>query len=692
VVADRLKTGLPLRPTLVTVVVALIVSGSAIVGWLAYLTSTRVVGDLWYELSENVASVTSERALRYFESARPYVEMTRAQAERERLDVSDPMSLLDHFRAAVEANPEFTWASYAAADGTYTAAYRDSDAGLLATWREVLPDGSSRHRTFAPEGASWTLRSDRPGDYDPRKRGWYQQALEAEGGIWVDPFLFATDNRPGFMYVAADRRGGEVHGVWAVEYEVSYLSEFLASLRVGERGSVYIVTRGGKVVGHPRGEVAVLRGGELTIADAADHPDPILASLWRELEARGGVSDRFELGDHLAMAEPFSAESGIDWIVIVAVPVDDFFGTIRSQAWSTLLIALAVALLAVVTGALFSNGISQRLRLLADEMDRIGRFELTESGADDARSFARELNAMGEAVTRMKRGLRSFGKYVPDEVVRELVQSGEEAELGAKKRELTLLFADIAGFTTIAEKMDPDELAEILGECLGAMSVAIREEGGTVDKYIGDGIMAFWGAPRLREDHAVAACRGALRMSSQLVELQRRWIERGQPSLDLRIGLNTGDALVGNFGAPDRLNYTALGDDVNLASRLEGLNRIYGTQILLGEQTAEKVNDVMVVRPVDWVAVKGRRRTLLIYELLGERGQVSERLEATVATQREALELYRARDFAQAAELFAAVASRGESEAARILGERAKRYAVSPPPADWTGTHVLTVK
>jgi adenylate cyclase len=330
---------------------------------------------------------------------------------------------------------------------------------------------------------------------------------------------------------------------------------------------------------------------------------------------------------------------------------------------------------------------------ISDEMDRIGRFELSDRKLAK-RSLIFEVNAMSDATDRMKSSLRSFGRYVPRELVQDLLQSGNEAVLGGEKRVVTTLFSDIAGFTSLSETMEASALVAELGEYFGRMSDTVREHHGTVDKYIGDAIMAFWGAPRALDEHALWACRCALTMRDRLNAMQAEWARQGRPAIAARIGINTGEAVVGNIGSPERMNYTAMGDAVNLASRLEGLNKSYGTGILLGQSTAALVAEQMVLRPLDFVAVKGKAQAVLVFELLGENGQVGEAQRRAAELYRAALQLYRARNFSAAETQFLEVfAALGRADAAsQKLAERCKEFMHEPPPDDWSGEYVMLEK
>jgi len=291
----------------------------------------------------------------------------------------------------------------------------------------------------------------------------------------------------------------------------------------------------------------------------------------------------------------------------------------------------------------------------------------------------------------MKSGLRSFQKYVPAELVRSLLESGQEAQLGGERRRITLYFSDVADFTSIAESVKPDVLVKLLAEYLDVMTREMIAQGATIDKYIGDAIMAFWGAPHDMQDQALRACRTALANRDALQRLSDKWLHDGFPAFQSRIGLHTGEALVGNFGSENRLDYTAIGDNVNLASRLEGLNKMYGTTILMSETTYGEVAEQIVARRIDRVSVKGRSGGTLVYELLAMADDAAEETRQRVREYEAALDLYFDRRFDQAAAAFDLLGQAGDAPGA-VMAARAHGYHRNPPPDDWDGVYQMTSK
>jgi adenylate cyclase len=280
---------------------------------------------------------------------------------------------------------------------------------------------------------------------------------------------------------------------------------------------------------------------------------------------------------------------------------------------------------------------------------------------------------------REKAHLRAvFSQYVSRTVVDRILADPARAKLGGERKELTVLFSDIRGFSAFAEGMGPEALASFLGEYLTPMTELVLDSGGTLDKYIGDAVMAIWAAPIDVPDHAARACEVALRMQEALVGLNKKWQAEGKPRVAIGIGINTGPMSVGNMGTHARFDYTVLGDQVNLGARLEALTKEYGVDILVGEATAKAAGPLFVFREVDVVRVKGRAGAAAVYELVGRAGvKVDPRFA-------EALALYRQREFARARELFTQLSG---DETAAIMATRCAQLSSAPPPEDWDGVY-----
>jgi adenylate cyclase len=297
-----------------------------------------------------------------------------------------------------------------------------------------------------------------------------------------------------------------------------------------------------------------------------------------------------------------------------------------------------------------------------------------------------------------KRRVRAvFGQFVAPEVVRQLLKNPQLVE--PRKTDITVMFSDIRGFTTISEQLDAQELAIFLNEYLSDMSRIVLEYSGTVDKYIGDAVMAFWGAPLEVEGHAVKACESALKMIERIHQMQRKWEAEGRPHLDIGIGVNTGNASVGNMGSVLKKAYTALGDSVNLSSRLEGLNKDYGTHIIVNESTyAAAGNSDFVFRELDLIRVKGKTLPVTIYELIGRTGETTdygtpEQIEKRVSEFRRARDLYSQRQWEDAQKAFETILAEWDGDGpSRAYWKRCQEYLFDEPPSGWDGVFTMTHK
>lgn len=295
---------------------------------------------------------------------------------------------------------------------------------------------------------------------------------------------------------------------------------------------------------------------------------------------------------------------------------------------------------------------------------------------------------------REKKKVRgAFQYYLTPSVVEQMLKNPEKLKLGGEKKDLTVLFSDIRGFTSISERMAPESLVKFLNEYLTKMTDIVFKYDGLLDKYIGDALMAIWGAPLDQPDHARRACFTALEMVEELRVLQEKWAAEGMPRLDIGIGINAGPMVVGNMGSERRFNYTVMGDSVNLGSRLEGLNKLYGTNVIVSEMTYERVRDEILGRELDSVRVKGKHQPVKIYELLARRAEVSAEQQALTEEFNSALAEYKKRNWDQALQTFQSLLTRHPHDGpTKLYVERCQTLLRNPPPLDWSGVYTLTTK
>lgn len=287
--------------------------------------------------------------------------------------------------------------------------------------------------------------------------------------------------------------------------------------------------------------------------------------------------------------------------------------------------------------------------------------------------------------SRGKRQLAGiFGQYVPPELVAEMAENPEKISLVGESREMTVLFSDIRGFTSISEDLDPKQLTQLMGEFLTPLTQIIHSNRGTIDKYMGDAIMAFWGAPLRDNNHAVHALEAAMQMQASLVAMNEKFTEKGWPAIEIGIGLNSGNMVVGNMGSSFRMAYTVMGDAVNLGSRVEGLTKYYGVNIIVTEFVKAQTPD-MIYRELDLVRVKGKDKAVRIYEPVGDIKLGTQQMLDELTGYDEALYFYRDRDFKSAEKQFLALQKIRNHPVYEIYIQRIHAFKQTPPKTDWDG-------
>ena len=354
-------------------------------------------------------------------------------------------------------------------------------------------------------------------------------------------------------------------------------------------------------------------------------------------------------------------------------------------------IAGGIALLFLFAASIASFAFARILTRPIVEMSK--GINALSAGRLETRMIVRGRDEIGQLSSATNRMLDTLCHYLPTKLVGQILASASDLKLGGSAVQVTSYFSDIAGFTSISERLTPEQTVALLNEYLSTMTDIIEDLGGTVDKYVGDAVVAFWGAPLAVADHAAAACEAALRQDEAVGKLRERWRSEGKPEIYFRVGLNTGEVVAGNMGSSRRFNYTVIGDSVNLASRLEGVNKLYGTRILLGEETYELIKGAFECRRLDRVRVVGRERTIAVYELIGRTGQVPAAALAARDRFESALDRFRAGDWEEAETAFRSL--RQELPADKAVGlylYRIDELRAGSTGVGWDGTYDLTAK
>ncbi len=429
--------------------------------------------------------------------------------------------------------------------------------------------------------------------------------------------------------------------------------------------------------GYFRDKIVLVGASALGIADMRATPYGRLDSPG--VEIRANAIDNILHGDFI---ERGAAQSRIDeWMIFLfGVPLGLWLAVVRPRwTWLSilLLIPFSMGIVYAFSRGWWLNAVMPSLFTLVPNTMFVALYRVL-------------------VEEREKRRIRgAFQQYVSPEVIRRLLDN--PALVNPRKVEITILFSDIRGFTALSEKLDAQRLAMLLNQYLTEMTRIVFRHRGTLDKYIGDALMAFWGAPFEEPGHAGRACRGALEMLARLDSLRERWRGEGSPVFDIGAGIHTGIAAVGNMGSQLRYGYTAVGDSVNLSSRLEGLNKIYGTRILVTEATVRRAHEHgegdLLFRELDLIRVKGKQEPALIYELTGYRGQVAQEVVDRCNLFAEGRRLYTRREWARAKNAFDGILQRWPTDGpAQLFAQNCAQCLLVEPPADWDGVFTLEHK
>ena len=384
--------------------------------------------------------------------------------------------------------------------------------------------------------------------------------------------------------------------------------------------------------------------------------------------------------------------------IVVARNLTVGLAVLLEAGQSLLAVAALLLVVALVLGFVMSTRLSRPIVALEAAARKVAAGDLAVqvdvSSRDEIGQLATAFNRMIEGLKERERIKGTFKKYLAPDVVDFLLANPDKQNPGGERKELTVTFSDIAGFTSFAESRRPEAVVEVLNRTLTDLSDAVAQAGGTLDKYIGDNVMAFYGAPLPRADHAVCACRAALLQLQAIENLRPNWEQGDWPVIGLRIGINTGEMIVGSIGGAHGQDYTVIGDAVNLASRLEAVNKVYSTRSLCTEATWLAARHVVDMREIDSIRVAGKQQPVRIYELLGEKGAaLPSARQGAVAAFAAGLAAYRRLEFGAAAEAFAAALAADPSDGpSKVFAARVALLAAEPPASDWDGVWTLKEK
>ena len=525
-------------------------------------------------------------------------------------------------------------------------------------------------------------------DYSPTTRDWYKTTIDTKSKNWSDVYIFKTSGLPGITFAIPifGSHSKDAWGVLGVDVTINSLNAFLKENIISPRSKIYLVNQQEEIIASSEANGLLdLKTENLKLQKISDYSDGVLKTAFQEHQKTKNNYNLFTFnGLHfLSFIKTFN-NIGVQWKLVILAPTEDFVGAFRETQKKILIISSIIFLLAIFVFYWLAKRISMPLTKLGEQALAIKKLNFSE--IEPINSKIVEIQQLSKAVQSMNNSINMFAKYVPKDLVRMLLKKEEGIFLGGTKEKITVMFTDIADFTSIAEQTSPEKLMTNLSEYFDELTKIILKNKGIVDKYIGDAIMVLWGAPQKDKNQVIHACKTAIEIQEKLRLLNQKWAEEGKPILKTRIGINCGEAIVGNMGSQDRMNYTAIGDNVNLASRLEGLNKFYSSKIMVSEEVVKHSQDLFSFKLVDKVMVKGKKNGVLIYELLGPK---NEYLEETTVSMEKAFQLYTESKWDEALSEYSKLS---EDPVSLVMMERIKNFQEKPNDQSWDGSWHWTEK
>ena len=623
------------------------------------------------------------------------------------IDIDDERKRAFLFLSFLQSQPSLTSIEFGWPDNHAFLARRAPDGTVYM--EETIPGSPTAVRRTDTYGVGddgrllFQNRDTSTSDYRVTEQFWFLTAFDHDQPVWSNIYRLPASDMFGVTTTQAIERSDTLLGVLGVSIALDRLSGFLEGIDISPGSEVFLTNIYGELVAVPKRMRAASAAADQpsAIPQLASVPLTAVRVVVAALQAHGVALQALDRTRQFTFPDSTTNETyfvtltplaQMGLVVSVVIPASDILGAVNRNT-RMLLLALAgfIGLIVIVGLFLTRSLIGIPLARVTANLRQLEDFRPERIMAIPSRLS--EIRQVSAATMRMRSSLASFQKYIPTELVRTLFAQGMEADLGGEQRALTILFMDLANFTHISEQLG-DRLITFLGDYLSEMSTQILRCEGTIDKYIGDAIMAFWGAPMPSVQHALQACRAALACQARLAELRAAHRGKELPEIHARIGINTGVVLVGNVGSHDRLNYTVIGDPVNVASRLESLNKLYGTEILIGQHTYEAAREHIVVRRLDRVAVYGKEMGLEMFELLAMKSDTKADMMAWIAVYEQGHAALRARDWDGAIELFGRVIALrgGHDSVSSVQIARAQEFKTAPPPPTWDGLVVMETK
>ncbi|MCD6459812.1 hypothetical protein J7L67_03995 [bacterium] len=693
------KTAISLYQSLLRNIISLIIFLSCSILIIIHFATTSVKMNISRILIERVTNRVKAELKHFFKSVEHNLTSVRVMAENSVINLSNPQEVSKLFFSMMQSTPKISSINIGdehgrgflllKKNGKWLARYADNskNPGLL-NWKKF-------NSSYVME-KQWTEKKQ----FDPRAQPWYicftnntgkQDTPLKEQVYWTNPYTFFTTQSPGITVSTVIKTPDGTRYVLALDILLTDITTMTSEIKVTQHGDAFIMSEEGSLIGLPKhyANCSAEDRKNLFFSSPLNSPfKPIKNSYnaWLKNKSKQKSSFFFKCNNEnwIGGIYPFQLNNDRKFLISIVFPEKDFLYELTRQTYIVICAALISMIVAILLVHKTTIHYSQDLEKIVSQSERIKNLDLSRKTA--VSSNLKEIRQLADVQEKMRVALESFSKYVPVNVVRELLDQGKAAKIGGKIDYLTILFTDIRGFTSIAESITPKQLTDQLAEYFEVVLNILKPQHATVDKFIGDAIVAFWGAPTSIKNHEFHAVKAVIKAHHGIGQLNRKWTKQGKPAFPTTFGLAAGQVIVGNIGASSRLNYTVLGDIVNTANRIENINRFYGTEMLASQEIKKATQKNFLWRKIDTVQLVGKTSITDIFEIVGPHKDMTDAMIEKTLNYEKALNFYKQKKFTSALKLLEKIIRQYHDDTPSIrlknLCETFKEY---PPSSLWNG-------
>lgn len=650
---------IPLRIIFILSTLLQVITAVGLTGYFSFRNGQQAVNEVATQLRDEITARVKERLLLYVETPHLINRLNANSIELRHLDSDNIQYQEKYFWQQIRTFPVITYNFYGSVTGEYLGARRLPNSQLQII-RRNQSTGENQYFATNGQGDRTRLIQAIP-NFDARKRPWYQQAVQAGQPTWST--IYPDFSTKGLAITAAKPvydRQGKLKGVLGSDFIFSEVNQFLQSLKIGESGQTFIMERSGMLVAtstpdpiyrissNQTQRVKASHSNNYLIQQSAQHLEKKFSD-WQQIQHSQLLDFDIHGARQFLQVTPLQDGRGLDWLIVVVVPEADFMGQIKASTRITALLCLLSLTIATVIGLQTSHRIVkpiQRLNIAAKQLadgcweqdlpiergDEIGELaesfhSMTKQLKESFETLEEKVRSRTQALAQANRALENknvlirniFGRYLSDEIVTNLLENPVGLQLGGTRRKITILISDLRGFTATAERLSPEQVITILNFYLEYMADVITRYEGTIDEFMGDGILTLFGAPTVRDNDTERAITCAIAMQQAMIPVNQQMQEWGFPPIEMGIGIHTGEVVVGNIGSEKRTKYGVVGSPVNLAYRIEACS--VGGQILISENVLSEVQDIVQVDGQQTVQMKGVNDPINLYEISGIAGE-----------------------------------------------------------------------